>query len=543
MRRATLAVLIFMLVWVLVSCSRNNKKELCLAYTMAQSKPDSALTFLHRMNQAELSDADMAKYALIYYMAQDKSGLNVDDDSLIRIAYVWYDKHQDDSLYALCLNYMGTYYMLSDSLEKAKACLNKSYHISDSINDVRNKCLALDKLIEIEEKLNPVKAVGYARNLVDIYDNMPQNTMSNRIYARLRLCENLMFVDSLYFALSEGKIAMELAKQIKNPESLSSVYQDLSCIYGELGMKDSCLSYAKKAYNLQESEVFSCQLALVSAYLKSDSLDQAALLLRKAHPQSLEDSYTVFYMRSQIAMKMFDYEKAKEFSDSAYNCLEDMYHQTLREKSDYYNSILQKEKEKANLKGKTEMQQWVFGLTVILFIVVVSFILYVYKSYKKQIRQKMTQERKQAEIRLSNEQKLYQQKEEIHQKELSHKESQISIMRNYLLKRIEIVEKINTFHQKEGKHFVLSEKDWVELEVFLDSVEDLFVTRLRQRFPNLSEADLQLMMLLRLKLSQKDLASIYCISEKAIKQKLFLYKDKVGIKKEHFSLRNYIERF
>ena len=51
------------------------------------------------------------------------------------------------------------------------------------------------------------------------------------------------------------------------------------------------------------------------------------------------------------------------------------------------------------------------------------------------------------------------------------------------------------------------------------------------------------MMLLRLQLSQKTLASIYCVSEKAIKQKLFLYKDKVGIKNEHFSLRNYIENF
>ena len=53
----------------------------------------------------------------------------------------------------------------------------------------------------------------------------------------------------------------------------------------------------------------------------------------------------------------------------------------------------------------------------------------------------------------------------------------------------------------------------------------------------------EVMMLLRLKLSQKALASIYCVSEKAIKQKLFLYKDKVGIKNEHFSLRNYIENF
>ena len=33
------------------------------------------------------------------------------------------------------------------------------------------------------------------------------------------------------------------------------------------------------------------------------------------------------------------------------------------------------------------------------------------------------------------------------------------------------------------------------------------------------------------------------ISEKAIKQKLFLYKEKVGIMNEKQSLRNYIENF
>ena len=105
------------------------------------------------------------------------------------------------------------------------------------------------------------------------------------------------------------------------------------------------------------------------------------------------------------------------------------------------------------------------------------------------------------------------------------------------------MEKINSSVPNESKHIVLSDNDWTELEVFLNSVEDLFVSRLKKEHPNLSKADLRLMMLLRLKLSQKTLASIYCVSEKAIKQKLFLYKDKVGIKNEHFSLRNYIENF
>lgn len=89
----------------------------------------------------------------------------------------------------------------------------------------------------------------------------------------------------------------------------------------------------------------------------------------------------------------------------------------------------------------------------------------------------------------------------------------------------------------------MTEKDWKEIAAFLDSTENMFVTRLKTRFPNLSEGDLHLMMLLRLKMPQKVLASLYSITEKAVKQKLFLYKEKVGINGQNISLREYMETF
>ena len=84
MRRATLYVILaYVMTSVFVSCYQSHKKELDLAYVLAESKPDSALTFLNHIDQVKLSDEEMAKYALTYYMAQDKSGLDVDNDSLI----------------------------------------------------------------------------------------------------------------------------------------------------------------------------------------------------------------------------------------------------------------------------------------------------------------------------------------------------------------------------------------------------------------------------------------------------------------------------
>ena len=537
MRRSiSFTILFFMMLSVLVSCYQSHKRELDLAYTLAESKPDSALAFLNHINQGKLSDEDMAKYALTYYMAQDKSGLDVDNDSLIRIAYDWYGEHQDDSLYASSLYYMGKYFLLNDSMEQAKTCLEKSYSISDSLHNMNLKCLALDKLIEVEEQLAPYKALNYAKALVKMYESMPNVSIYNKVAAHLRLGETFFSVDSLQQALEEEEKAYRQAKQVDDRNLLSYVRQNLASSFEEMGENDSCLYYARQAYDLNAANRFSCLLTLASAYISVDSINQAFRLLKQATPKTAEDRYSVFYVQSQAAMKAQDYKSAKSFSDSAYHYLEDMYRTALQGKADYYKSFLKKESERAKMQGKAEMQRWVFSLMAVLFFVVVIFVLYVYKSYKKQVKLRMEHER---EVHLQKQQM----QDKIHQEELSHKEVQLSVMRNYLQKKIDVVEKLNSIAPNENKHVVLSESDWDELEVFLDSVENLFVKRLKQKHPNLSKTDLRLMMLLRLKLSQKALASIYCISEKAIKQKLFLYKNKVGIKNEHFSLRNYIENY
>ena len=533
MRRATFYVIwAFLMASVLVSCHQSHKKELDLAYALAKSNPDSALVFLNHIDQVKLSEEDMAKYALTYYMAQDKSGLDVDNDSLIRIAYDWYEEHQEDSLYATALYYMGKYFLQNDSMEQAKVCLDKSYSLSDSLHDMSLKCLALDKLIEVEEQLAPYKALNDAKVLVKMYESMPNVTIYNKVAAHLRLGENFFYVDSLQQALKAEKNAYRLAMYADDKGLLSYVSQDLASTFEEIGEKDSCLFYARQAYNLNGTDRFSCQLMLASAYILADSIKQAFAVLKQATPKTAEGRYSVFYTRSQAASKAQDYRMAKTFSDSACCYLQEMYRTASKAKISYYSSFLVKESERAKMQGKAELQRWVFGLVVLLGLILISFVLYAYWSYRKL-----------SLARIAHEQEKQQMMEMLHQEELSHRDAQLTVMRNYLQKKIEVVEKLNSIVPNESKHIVLSDSDWTELEVFLDSVEDLFVSRLKQKHPNLSKADLRLMMLLRLKLSQKTLASIYCVSEKAIKQKLFLYKDKVGIKNEHFSLRNYIESF
>lgn len=148
MRRIFTYLIIALIAVVMFSgCKRQHNKELDAVYRMAFTSPDQALVMLDSIDGDKLQDCDRAKYSLLYYMAQDKSGLDVDNDSLIRIARDWYDKHPEDSLYALCLYYSGKCLLLQDSLAQAKVCMEKAYSISDSIGDHYTRYLALDKII------------------------------------------------------------------------------------------------------------------------------------------------------------------------------------------------------------------------------------------------------------------------------------------------------------------------------------------------------------------------------------------------------------
>ena len=81
----------FFLLFVIVLSSCNDSRKLETirqAEMLMQEQPDSALRVLQTINRHSLRGKTLARYALIYSIAQDKSGLDVTNDSLLRIAYL-----------------------------------------------------------------------------------------------------------------------------------------------------------------------------------------------------------------------------------------------------------------------------------------------------------------------------------------------------------------------------------------------------------------------------------------------------------------------
>lgn len=134
-------------------------------------------------------------------------------------------------------------------------------------------------------------------------------------------------------------------------------------------------------------------------------------------------------------------------------------------------------------------------------------------------------------------------REALYAERMESSRRQLDLMSKMLMQRLDFARLLDSLQSGAANRYKMQEEDWRELEQFLDVTQNLFVHRLREQFPHLSEDDLRLLMLLRLRMPAKVLADIYGIAEKSVKQNLFLFKKKVGLEGRSQSLRTFVEQY
>ena len=516
-----------------VSCNERSSKHIDKAYTVVDSKQDSVLVILNNINKEKVSSKELGKYALFYTIVLDKKGFDVDVDSLLRIAYTYCNDKYQDSSYAKCQYYMGKYYVLKDNSEKAKVCFEKSIEATKKIGDKNTLCLALEQMSKIDRNTNPQKAISEAKEAFNIYISMKNATKANKIYFKLNISESLIFANKLDFAHKECFEAIDWANQLGDSSIISDVCQDMALILRMKGDFFNGLAFAKQSYKFGRKADLSKTLNLAWAYLDADSLMKCSQALNNFKSDDISYIYMMYYVKHILAIKNRDFEEAKKCADSSYTCIENMYANQLALKENYYSILVNSQYEKEKTERMVNMQNWLIALLVLIAIVIIFFILHSYKSYKEKAKLERSKENKKRIL-----------EKDKYEEELKQNEIYISNLRSYIFEKIEIAQKIDYIRVNTIKPVLLSTEEWNEIRAFVDIIEGDFVTRLQQVFPNLTIKDIDFMILLRLKMPAKAMALIYSISEKSIRQKLFVYKTKVGIDgNKNSSLRAFIEKF
>ena len=541
---------LFLLIAVFVCCTRQNDERLLSAESFLPSDPQSADSILKGLSDVEsLSDADKALYGILRTYTDNRLGHEVNNDSLIRPSYnFYYDKHIKGELtdtaslrhYAQCCYYMGLYYAACDSTKRSEDLLRTAIKLSENCHDWHTCYLANVRLSNSLLSSDATIALEASQKAYEAYQQI-QDDPKNEV---LILCK----IGGCYAVMQDYDKSISYYKQAYRLSDVNGLRinknQVCMCLANVFWGKEAygqALSYAKEGILTADSSVLANSLITLSAcYLANDSLDKAKSVLQsiRCKENDYMGKYLVMQHLCDVEIKRLRADSLKYYADSASLCLEHMYFDALKQKSDYYCENIRKEKENEQMRIHSERNKWLYTILTVVLVFLAVYIISRLKYHNKIEREKQLREINDERSRnkiLQMEKEAKEKEIEITQSELSHREKllhqksiSLSLMQKYFMSKLTSISK-----EKFGSDQIqITDEVWDEIERLLNYADNNFVVRLREQYPKMRKEDVQLCMLVRMKFTNLTIGKVFNIQKSAVQ------KRKNNLKKNIFQISN-----
>lgn len=242
-------ILSISLIMSLFGCGNSGQieQELSTAAKLMRSEPDSSLRIIENIDPDRiLGRHARAKYALLYSAALDKNYVDTDDDSLIRIAYRYYDKricsdsvkflinyhygriHQNGANYQEAMHYYLT-------AEKYALAAHKNYYLG----------LVYTRIGELySEQMNFNGALEYYRNAYDAWKKLRNPAFMNN--ATLNIANTYSSLNDNDNAVKYYLQALQAARQQGDNDMVIACLSNLGDIYVSKGDYPKALQAVKE---------------------------------------------------------------------------------------------------------------------------------------------------------------------------------------------------------------------------------------------------------------------------------------------------------
>ncbi len=238
------------------------------------------------------------------------------------------------------------------------------------------------------------------------------------------------------------------------------------------------------------------------------------------------------FVASQAFERMGDWNILEGKGKEAFDCFQ----KSQRVWNDIYLSLENKHRtldfESLELKHqlselKVERQNHtilILGLALFVVVLTSGFVIYIHRKKRMNERNRLMQEN----LMLKQ------------QEELSALREKDARMREELFKRMNVFEKLSDTEKE--KHIRLSDTDWKEIRLMLDSGYNDFTRKLLLKYPDMSEKDVNFCCLVKINMSLQSLSDIYCISKNSVSRRKLRLKEKMGIGEDE-TLDDFLGRF
>lgn len=563
--------------------------ELAKAEAMMYRYPDSALHILQGIQPDIPSENEQyATWALLMTQAQYKNQIE-QSDSLINIAYSYFTKHDNAQRKALALYYKGILRHESHHAEDALSFYLEAATEIEKTNDYQLGFLINSEvgLMYLYRKLNDY-AMEYfekAHHNAELSDNQTYIAFSF-IYIARAFSQKKQYNKAIEYYEKAIKIG-----QVNNyPTILASAMNETSFLFLKTGENKKALQYAKDCIKIKKTDQRIFSLGDTYRYLKMyDSayfyLNQACL---SPNIHTARSAYQALYYISQEEK---DYKKAVEYSNKLWFYQDsigktDRNKALIEMQEKYDQQKIINENNLSQIKKDRIIRNVLIALIILSFIIAITNYLYQRKivSQKQEISEKeekiryftmkihenetlinrnkmrieeltiqmegsleikeqwKEQNKIRQEIQQQNEtlklennnlqnhisnyaQSLKEKSKELEAMEHLSKEKQYlhkreAFLCNQLIKQTELFNKLKTTKY-------IDNKLWQEIKEKIDLLFDNYTKRLCHQIPSLTDGDIQICCLIKLRFSNGDIANMLAISPTSVSKRKLRLKERI----------------
>lgn len=563
--------------------------ELAKAEAMMYRYPDSALHILQGIQPDIPSENEQyATWALLMTQAQYKNQIE-QSDSLINIAYSYFTKHDNAQRKALALYYKGILRHESHHAEDALSFYLEAATEIEKTNDYQLGFLINSEvgLMYLYRKLNDY-AMEYfekAHHNAELSDNQTYIAFSF-IYIARAFSQKKQYNKAIEYYEKAIKIG-----QVNNyPTILASAMNETSFLFLKTGENKKALQYAKDCIKIKKTDQRIFSLGDTYRYLKMyDSayfyLNQACL---SPNIHTARSAYQALYYISQEEK---DYKKAVEYSNKLWFYQDsigktDRNKALIEMQEKYDQQKIINENNRSQIKKDRIIRNVLIALIILSFIIAITNYLYQRKivSQKQEISEKeekiryftmkihenetlinrnkmrieeltiqmegsleikeqwKEQNKIRQEIQQQNEtlklennnlqnhisnyaQSLKEKSKELEAMEHLSKENQYlhkreAFLCNQLIKQTELFNKLKTTKY-------IDNKLWQEIKEKIDLLFDNYTKRLCHQIPSLTDGDIQICCLIKLRFSNGDIANMLAISPTSVSKRKLRLKERI----------------
>lgn len=396
----------WIIVPLLLSCTNNTQTESSLellpelaeAENIMYAHPDSALHILERMKFPKVSDKyQHATWCLLLTQAKVKNYIKLESDSIISIAYNYFQQQDNPQRKALAGYLQGIYY--NDEKNNAETALE--YYIEAAKEVEMTEDYQLAHLIYVE-----MGHIYLYRSLVDYalitfekahyFAKLSNDKMYNSS-ALIYLGRAYSIKPDADKAISCYKEALTIARKDNDEYSITAALNELATIYTDF-FKDykQALTYAMEALEINKSKKKKSPqnyLTIGNIYSYLDMKDSAQYYLNKAiHSDNIYtvcDAYRALYHLNRT--KPENYSKAMQYCNQFYiytDSITKIKHdkEIIAMKEKYEHEKLLNEKKTLQLENERLERNTLYTILLITIICAIPILYY----QRKLIRKKRT---------------------------------------------------------------------------------------------------------------------------------------------------------